>query len=317
MGKERKRSWLSIELEYRAFRLCAAIARSLSLKGAYALAGVVSGLLYQLDVKHRERAITHVLHSGARATREEAAKLVRENFRHMAKVFVEIAKIDQCIGPGSYKERLGLAIGDPEARGILDGKPRQVIVVTAHLGNWELAGSAYCWQGGVKMTSIMRPLNNPKIGAYVYGHRTNSAHRTVSKEKGIRPLLAAIKEGDTLAIVADQHASCTEGVETTFFGQPVRTHATPALLHLKTGLPLWPCFMIRRDDEFHFDFSSDGLIERKPSGDKDADVLAITQMINDAIEKQVRLHPEQWLWAHRRWLNINRKKYVPKEDAAP
>ncbi len=317
MGNESRRSKLSIELEYMAFRLLAFIGRSLSLKRAYQAAGVAAGIFYKLDVKHRKRAISHVLHSGIRSTQEEAEKLVRENFRHMAKVFVEIVKIDQCISGANYRERLGLDLADAAAKDVLNGKPRQVIVVTAHLGNWELAGGAYCWQGNVKMTSIMRPLNNPKIGAYVYGHRTNSAHKTVSRERGIRPLLTALKEGDTLAIVADQHASSSEGVETTFFGQPVRTHATPALLHLKTGVPLWPCFMIRKDDDFHFDFCADGLIECKPTGDKEADVLAITQMLNDAIEKYVRLYPEQWLWSHRRWLNINRKRYIPKEGETP
>ena len=317
MGEERKRSWLSIEVEYRIFRLVAFVVRSLSLKTAYQWAGVASGILYALDAKHRKRSISHVLHSGLRSTEEEAAKLVRENFRHAAKVLVEIIKIDQCINAVNYRERLGLDITDPVARRVLDGKPRQVIVVTAHLGNWELAGSAYCWQGNVRMTSIMRPLNNPKIGAFVYGHRTNEAHRTVSRERGIRPLLSALKEGDTLAIVADQHASSSEGVETKFFGQPVRTHATPALLHLKTGIPLWPCFMIRKDDNFHFDFCADGLIEYKPTGDKEADVLAITQMLNDAIEKYVRRYPEQWLWAHRRWLNINRKHHSHQEDSTP
>lgn len=310
MKAERKRWRISIELEYWLFLLLVFIARRVSLKGAYSFTGYIADIIYLLDVKHRKRAISHVLHSGVRTTREEAAKLVRANFRHAAKVVVEIVKIDQCINGDNYREKIGLDVVDPVVREeIANGRPRQAIFVTGHLGNWELAGSAYCWQGQTRMTSIMRPLNNPKIGAYIYGHRTNEAHSTVSKEKGIRPLLAALRNGENLAIVADQHASSSEGVETTFFGQPVRTHATPALLHLKTGIPLWPGFLIRRDDDFHFDFCSDGLIEYKPTGDKEADILAITQMLNNAIEKYVRLYPEQWLWSHRRWLNINRKHH--------
>ena len=314
MGEEKQRGKLSIELEYRLFLLCVFILRRLSLKNAYALMCAASGILYALDVKHRKRAISHVLHAGVVQTKEEAKKLVRENFRNTAKVFVEIIKIDQCINGGNYREKLGLDISDPVAKEVLSGKPRQVIVVTAHLGNWELAGSAYCWQGGVKMTSIMRPLNNPKIGDFIYNHRTNLDHKTVSREKGIRPLLSALKAGDTLAIVADQHASSSEGVVAQFFGHPARTHATPALLHLKTGVPIWPCFMIRKGDDFNFDFCSDGLIEHKPTGDKEADVMAITQRVNDSIEKFIRLYPEQWLWSHRRWLDINRKTPFPRGD---
>ena len=316
-GKKKQRSELFDNVEFGIFLLTVWVFRSLSLKNAYRLSKAIFVLLYYIDFKHRTRVIQHLLHSGMAATREEAVSLAKKNCDHMAKVLVEITKIDQCINGENYKEKLSVKVSDPKAREILTGKPRQVIVITAHLGNWELAGSAYCWQGDVNMTSIMRPLNNPKIGDYVYRHRTNSRHQTVSREKGLRPLLKALNAGDTLAIVADQHARTGEGVETLFFGHPVRTHATPALLHLKTGIPLWPCFLIRQDDEFHFAFESDGLIEYTPTGDKDADILKITQMVNDAIEKFIRRHPDQWIWAHRRWLDINRKNHkTPHQETA-
>jgi len=305
-ASKKKSNGILCYLEYWIFLLGFSVFRCLSLKAAYRLARRISTLIFLLDSKHRTRSIQHLLHSGVAKTPEEARKIALESFHNSGKTFVEIVKIDQCINDSNYMEKLSLEISDPEARKILDGSPRQVIVATAHLGNWELAGSAYCWRGKTRMTSIMRPLNNSKIGDYIYNHRTNDRHTTVSRERGVRPLLEALKKGETLAIVSDQHASSTEGVETTFFGHPVRTHATPALLHLKTGVPIWPCFLIRKDEDFHFAFESDGLIIYKPTGDKHADVIAITQTINDAIEKSVRRHPEQWLWAHRRWLDINR-----------
>jgi KDO2-lipid IV(A) lauroyltransferase len=309
MGGKKERSKLVIELEFMLFLALAKALRALPLKQAYSLAKALAGIIYALDFKHRRRSVQHLLHSGVAKTAAEARSLAFKNFMHMARVLTEIVKIDQCVNATNFREKLSLNIATQEARDILSGKPRQVIVVTAHLGNWELAGTAYCWMGNTRMTSIMRPLNNPKIGEYIYMHRTNDSHKTVSREKGIRPLLAAIKNGDALAIVSDQHANRNEGVVASFFGHPARTHATPALLHLKTGLPLWPCFLIRKDDSFDFEFESDGLIEVKPSGDKDADVLKITQMLNDAIEKAIRRHPEQLLWP-----DINRKHYHPTEE---
>ncbi len=296
-------------IEYALFRLVAGSIRKLGLKTAYRLAGAASTLVYAFDAKHRRRAVSHLLHAGVARTPAEAEKLARANFRHLAKTFVEIIKHEQLYRHEKWDEHFIIKIEDGPALDALRDNPRQLIIATAHLGNWELAGNAYCACSKKRMTSIMRPLNNPLIGAYVYGNRTDTQHSTVSRELGVKPLLSALKNGDSIAIVCDQHASSAEGVVASLFGHPARTHATPALLHLKTGVPIFPCFVVRADDDFHFDVFSDGLIEYKPTGDKTADILAVTQRINDAIEKQVRRFPEQWIWPHRRWLDINRNPH--------
>ncbi len=304
--KNKSKSSFAIELEYRLFLFAVWCVRRLGLGVAYAAATLAARLVCLFDFKHRNRSVQHILHSGIVKTREEARKLAFENFRHMFKVFVEIVKFDQFINQGNFRERIANEMSDPEARHIIDGNPCQAILATAHLGNWELAGACHCLMCGSSMTSIMRPLGNPKIGRYIYEHRSSFRHKTSSKDKGIRPLLAGIKDGDTIAIVSDQHAGSKEGVETVFFGHPARTHATAALLHLKTGIPIWPVFLVRKDDNFNFAFVGGELIRYAPTGDKDADIKAVCQLFTSSIERFIRAHPEQWIWAHRRWLDLNR-----------
>lgn len=302
-------------VEYLLFLPPTLLVRALSLKSAYRLAKVVAFLFYHLDFKHRKRAITHILHSGIVKDRHAAVVLAKKNFLHMVKVFVEIIKFDQFVTQENLREFVRdesldgtrLQCNDPA-----HASPK--IVTSMHLGNWELAANCFALYTQVPMTSIMRPLANQKIGNYFYSKRVSSIHETVSKEKGIRPLLQAISANRSVAIVADQHAVKREGVEVTFFGHPARAHMTPALLHLKTGLPILPQVFVREDDEFHFRLLGVEPIVFTPTGDKEKDIKDLTQLYTDVFEKFIRAYPEQWLWAHRRWLDCGRNGYPKTAD---
>ena len=308
MGNKKKKTENAflMEAEYRLFLILPLLVRALSLKQAYALANVCAWFFYLLDFKHRKRAIAHILHSGIRTTLPEARALAKANFRHMVKVFVEVVKFDQIVTPENFREHLRYASDSPELDKIMDPEhPVTAILASAHLGNWELAGNIYTMFSGQNLCSIMRPLANRKLGEYFYAHRMSRKHTTVSKEKGIRPLLAALNRGDSIAVVSDQHATSREGVEITFFGHPARAHMTVALLHLKTGTPLAMPYLIRTGN-FKFEFHCPEPISYTPTGDKERDVRNLTQLYTIMIEKEIRRFPEQWLWAHRRWLDCER-----------
>lgn len=292
------------------FLIPAELIRALSLKNAYALAKITAYILYLVDLKHKKRIITHLLHSGIVSTKKEAKRLAVKNFIHMVKVFVEVVKFDQIITGENHSEYISI---DPEfSQDIVNcvepDRSIPVILASMHLGNWELAANCYCYYTNQIMCSIMRPLANEKIGNYFYNKRNGIAHETVSKDKGVKPLLNALRSGKTIAIVADQHASHREGVEVTFFGHPARTHMTPALLHLKTSVPIFPAVVVRKDDDFHFMITGGKIIRYTPTGDKEKDIRAITEAFTLSYEKLIRRFPDQWLWAHRRWLDCGRNK---------
>lgn len=302
----KKRNPVIDGVQYFFFRIGTGIIRLLPLKSAYALARFIGRIFYLLDFKHRKRTITHILHSGILTDRKAAKKLALTNLTHMVKVFVEIVKFDQFVNSDNLHEHI-LVADDPVSRKFLSKETAvPILITTGHIGNWELAGGSYTVLTGIPMTSIMRPLGNKKVGEYFYRHRACFRHKTVSKEKGLRPLLRAWKEGETITIVADQHASKNEGVDVVFFGHPARAHATPALLHLKTGLPIVLVYLLRADDNFHFVFHCTEPFIFTPTGNKEADVKAICQRYTSNLEKIIRKHPEQWLWAHRRWLDCGR-----------
>ena len=309
----RPKSVFRIEFEYFWFRFFRALLRLLPLKLAYPLARTLGTIGYYFAEKRRTRTIQHLMHAGLARDRKSAAKLARQVARQFAMFGVEIFKKDQCFDLGKVT-----LTGDAETiRRCFghDGRPgeQNFILITAHYGSWELSGGAIAALAGRHLVSLMRKFSNPKIGEEILRIRRSPEHELVDKQGGIRTVLRALRGGKNIAILPDQHASHRDGVEGTFFGQPCRTHSSPALLHLKTGVPILPEVARRLPgDDCRFEIDVAPLIVYRPTGDTAHDVAVLTQRCNDALEKLIRKDPTQWLWAHRRWLNINREQKNPQ-----
>ncbi len=303
MAKKTTPKWL-IYLEYVPFFLLYKFMHMVSLKTAYQLSAFLIGLLFYVDIRHRRRTISHLLHAGVVPGRKEAWRLAKKTFLEFSKLLVEVVKMDQCYDLSKIR------VVGPEKTvdAVLSRKHpnRNVIIVTAHYGNWEVAGTAFSEYSGVRMLSIMRPFDNPLVGELILAHRRSKMHELVDKHGSIRPVLKALQQERNVSILIDQHASHQEGVENRFFGHPCRTHMTPALLHLKTGIPILPEITRRAGDNFEFELVVGDLIEYRPTGDKENDVRAITQLCTTALERLIAEQPEQWMWAARRWLDIDR-----------
>ena len=101
-------------------------------------------------------------------------------------------------------------------------------------------------------------------------------------------------------LLVDQDAR-RHGVFVPFLGAPASTIPTPAELALRTGAAIIPAFSERTGPGFRYVARFGPPVACAASGDHGADVLRITAEINRRLEDAVRAHPEQWLWAHRRW----------------
>ena len=236
--------------------------------------------------------------------RKEAAESAREVLRQYSRLFVEIVTQDRHYDPRKIR------ISGPERsveRLFSKTEPhRNVILVSAHYGNWEINGTAIPERSGLPMCSVVRSFDNPAIGELINANRRGPLHTIVEKRGSLRPLMRTLKKGGIAYLLIDQHASREEGVETVFFGHPCRTHISPALLHLKTGIPILPEITRRVSDDFEFEILLGDLIEYQPTGNRARDIQIISQLCTTALEKLIARDPLQWMWAARRWLDINR-----------
>lgn len=184
-----------------------------------------------------------------------------------------------------------------------------VLVLTGHLGAWELS-SFYHSLMGSPMGVVIRRLDNPLVDGFVNRIRCLHGNRVLHKDDFARGLIAAMRAGDTVGILMDTNMTPPQGVFVPFFGIQACTASGLARVAAKTGAAVLPGFLLRErgTDRYVLHFGQE--IELFRTGDAEADAVQNTALFTSVIESYVRSAPEQWLWMHRRW------KTRPEGEAA-
>jgi KDO2-lipid IV(A) lauroyltransferase len=175
-----------------------------------------------------------------------------------------------------------------------------VLILTGHLGAWELS-SYYHSLMGYPMSIVIRRLDNSKVDNLVNTIRCLHGNRVLHKDDFARGLLAAMRHGETVGILMDTNMTPPQGVFVPFFGRLACTASGLARVALKTGAAVLPGFMAWEEAEQKYVLRFGEEIPLVVTGDDDADAIANTARLTAEIEHFVRRYPEQWLWVHRRW----------------
>jgi Kdo2-lipid IVA lauroyltransferase/acyltransferase len=175
-----------------------------------------------------------------------------------------------------------------------------VLIVTAHLGAWELSSFWHSLMGH-PMTMVIRRLDNPGVDRLVNGIRCLHGNHVVHKDDFARGLLAAMHRGETVGILMDTNMTPPQGVFVPFFGVPACTASGLARVALRTGAAVLPGFMVWEAGERKYVLRFGEEITLTRSGDDERDVVENTARFTAAIEDAIRRYPDQWLWVHRRW----------------
>ena len=175
-----------------------------------------------------------------------------------------------------------------------------VLIVTGHLGAWELS-SYYHSLMGHPMSIVIRRLDNPRVDRLVNSIRCLHGNRVLHKDDFARGLLAAMRHGETVGILMDTNMTPPQGVFVPYFGQPAYTASGLARVALKTGAAVLPGFMLWEETEQKYVLRFGEEIPLTATGNDEADALANTARFTAVIEEWVRRYPDQWLWVHRRW----------------
>ncbi len=177
---------------------------------------------------------------------------------------------------------------------------RGVLVVTGHLGLWELS-SFYHSLMGYPMSMVIRRLDNPLVDRLVNGIRCLHGNTVLHKDDFARGLLGAMRRGDTVGILMDTNMTPPQGIFVDFFGTPACTPSGLARVAMRTQAAVLPGFLTWREDEKKYVLEFGERLELVRTGDDEQDMVTNTQICTTAIEAWVRRYPEQWLWVHRRW----------------
>ncbi len=179
-------------------------------------------------------------------------------------------------------------------------KGRGVLVLTGHLGAWELS-SYYHSLVGYPMSLVIRRLDNPLVDEFVNGLRCRHGNRVIHKDDFARGLLTAMHRGETVGILMDTNMTPPQGVFVPFFGVEACTATALARVAMKSGAAVLPGFLVWEASERRYVLRFGEELDLLKTGDAAADVVANTAFFTATIEQYVRRYPEQWLWVHRRW----------------
>jgi len=178
------------------------------------------------------------------------------------------------------------------------GGGKSLLIITAHLGNWELMG-AYFASKGIKISVLAKPIHNPYVDRVVNRIRMDKGLSVIStRESPLRSVLKALKERRCVAFLADQDAR-KAGIFVDFFGKPASTFTGPALFSLRSRLPLLPAFILRTGLFTHKVVFLPPIYPREK--DRDSAIFEITEQYHRILEGMIRKYPGQYFWFHRRW----------------
>jgi Kdo2-lipid IVA lauroyltransferase/acyltransferase len=175
-----------------------------------------------------------------------------------------------------------------------------VLILTGHLGAWELS-SFYHSLMGYPMSIVIRRLDNPLVDRLVNHIRCLHGNHVLHKDDFARGLLASMRRGETVGILMDTNMTPPQGAFVEFFGHLACTGSGMARVALKTGAPVVPGFLLWDESTRQYVLRFGEPLQLASTGDAEADAVAYTALFPRVIEDYIRQFPDQWLWVHRRW----------------
>jgi KDO2-lipid IV(A) lauroyltransferase len=177
---------------------------------------------------------------------------------------------------------------------------RGVLMLTGHVGSWELCAFAHGVYGH-PLSFLVRPLDNPLLDRIVGRYRGLSGNRTIDKNKAVKPVLEILRRGQDVGLLIDANTLPDQGVFCDFFGTPACSTTGLAVFALRADAPVVPGFLVWDEELQKHRLRFDPEIPLIRTGDFKEEVKLNTARFTKVIEEYARRYPEQWLWIHKRW----------------
>ena len=293
---EKQRSRTLDYLVYLLVRVFVCVIQALPYEQACQVARFFGWVAYKLNKRHRLVALENLQKSfPGQYTDEELDVLVWRVYVHFCTMLIEIMHMPRRYHLRNYKRFITLRHPEQTVGALLSGRP--VLFVTAHFGNWEMAGYAL-GLFGFQTHAIARPLDNPYLDDFLRSFRERTGQKLLAKHGDFERIDKLLKAAGVIAPLADQDAG-QRGLYVDFFGRPASTHKAVALMAIEhqvlmvvVGTPkldgkyqIWPIDVI---DPIDYEESPDA-------------IRAITQRFTTGLERLIREAPDQYFWVHRRW----------------
>lgn len=219
--------------------------------------------------------------------------ILRRTYQHFCMVFMDFIRMLTITA-----QRLESVLEFDEAN-IREAREQGggAIILSAHIGNWELIASALCLRG-YPIIPVIVPQREPG-GSFVRAVRESTGCSYIAKRTPTRTMLDLLKEGNFLGLAGDQDAK-KRGVWVNLLGQPSSRPRGAAVFALITGAPMLAGWcLLQKNGRYQLGFKS--ISTKNLPRDRDQAIQVLTQRYTDALGEAIRQHPEQYFWFHRMW----------------
>lgn len=267
-------------------------------------------LVYFVDARHRRIVRRNLQFTHPEWSRESIRRLSKRVFQNIGITFLEICQMT-CFSREDVLRKVRI-----RGKENLDNavkSPKGVIMISGHLGNWEMAPLLISCYLQKPLVVVARKIHPETLDRWIHRLRVRFGNIVLDKKRALPKMARTLYQGEILGVLIDQGTKLSRGIEVKFFNRTATSTPAPALLARRYHSIVLPAFCIREADA-GLTLVVESPLVLKRTEDLRADSQENTQIMTSAIEKAVREHPEQWFWFHKRWKRHH--PYLYPEDLA-
>ena len=265
----------------------------------YHFADALAGIGFYLFRGFRTRSARNIGFAlGDKLTEVQVEEIARKSLQNFFRDFVEIA-IALAIPADKLRSEIPI-----EGRKNLDAaleKRNGVIVLSAHLGNFFLAGTRLAIENYPTYVLINQPRNS-QFAEFMDDYRLKVQQRTIHarpRREALRELSQVLRRNELAIVIADEYRG-SNGIHVPFFGRTVLARRGPATLALRTGAAVVPVYLVHDKGQGLKMIIEPELDLIRTDRDKAA-IRENTLRMTQWLERTVRAYPEQWNWMNIHW----------------
>lgn len=295
LNKEGEECCVSNEWQYHLIKTVSRIVACLPYPLVLRLGKGAGLLYYHVAGRQRRRAVSQMTERLELSVRE-AEQTVRRLFLHLGQTLLEVLYMP-ALTPTQINRYVTFEhlpyLTDALAQG------HGVVLLTAHIGNWEWLGAALA-MNGFPLTTVIKRQPNDQQTRILNEYRVMAGLEVFAR--GTTELVGAaraLKQGKILGFLADQDAG-THGIFVNFLGKMAATPVGPAVFARRFQSPIVPCFIVHNSQGGHRVLIKPPLYF-EDTGNETADIAGITTTMTRLLEDMIREYPDEWLWFQKRW----------------
>jgi Kdo2-lipid IVA lauroyltransferase/acyltransferase len=260
--------------------------------------GTFGALMFRIMKKRRALMMYNLeIALGDTTTLEEREEIARKSFISMFYSFAELLHMEKLTA--NYKDYFEYEGIEIVQNLVKEGKG--FFVFGGHFGAW------LCPQALIPiipdipgLNVVAKPLRNPYMQELLEFMAKKMGGGVITTRGMGNLIVERVEQGHLVGLYMDQESRRKQGIFVNFFGRPASSHVVPGYLAWKNNIPMIPYWIVREKP------GQIKVILREPlkyelTDDKDENNKIVAQAIADEVERTIREHPDQWLWAHNRW----------------